>query len=122
VLTALQFSPKLLRYLQGHHQRVANVAFSPEGTRLASASWGARVMLLQATSGYSRIPTSPMPSALARIQADKKALYILFFAARPAPTHYCLLTGNQGNYQMNTTLPHGFARCSTPMIICTNCD
>ncbi|MEK8019172.1 MAG: AAA-like domain-containing protein, partial [Candidatus Parabeggiatoa sp.] len=45
LLHVLRSNPKLVTYLRGHYQKVIDVAFNPDGTRLASASLDATIII-----------------------------------------------------------------------------
>ncbi len=51
LLTILESYPDLERYLHGHSDRVASLAFSPDGRLLASGSWDGSIVLWEASTG-----------------------------------------------------------------------
>jgi WD40 repeat protein/serine/threonine protein kinase len=56
LLRALQYRPRMAQLLHGHADRVRSVAYSPDGTLIASASRDNTIILWDATTGQPALP------------------------------------------------------------------
>jgi WD40 repeat protein/serine/threonine protein kinase len=56
LLTALQYRPHLQQFLHGHRDAVRDVAFSPDGKLIASASWDKTIIVWDAETGKVVLP------------------------------------------------------------------